>query len=268
MHPGPDVELTDRGRETEATSRNAQLSSGFDFQMGITINTSYAWSRRLQEATFTTARAGRTVTWPQVDLDWRNFQTKLPRLSKVFRNLNLESRYTRDRSESGPLGNESESITERSDWNPVLGMNGTFGSNWTMRARLSSTGSEDVDNQAGIGRFTSSTRRQFQLNLSKRFDARSGLKFPWQKEAIKLKSDLTFNNDLTFSTDRSESGRRGIESTVNRDGSTMSYRTGVMYNFRKNIDGDFSVTYGRNNNNKTGQKLRNLALSGSLVFNF
>ena len=67
---------------------------------------------------------------------------------------------------------------------------------------------------------------------------------------------------------RSESGRRGFGSTLNRDGSTSSLRTGVTYKFRKNIDGDLSVNLGRNNNNKTGQQLRTAALSGSVVFNF
>jgi hypothetical protein len=42
----------------------------------------------------------------------------------------------------------------------------------------------------------------------------------------------------------------------------------VTHKFRKNIDGDLSVNLGRNNNNKTGQKLRTAALSGSVVFNF
>jgi hypothetical protein len=267
-HPGSDVELTDRGRATSSTSRAASLNSGFDFQMGITVNTSYAWSTREQEATFTTPRGGRTVTWPQVDLDWRSFQTKVPKLAKVFRTLNLESRYTRDRSESGPVGNVSQNITERRDWNPIVGVNGTVGTGWTLRGRISSTGSIDDDNEAGLGRFTNSTRRQYQINLSRRFDARSGIKFPWQKQPIKLKSDLTFNNDLSYSTDRSESGRRGQPATLNRDSSTASIRTGVTYNFRKNMDGDFSLNLGRNNNNKTGQKLRTITISGSIVFNF
>jgi hypothetical protein len=267
-HPGAGIDLTERGRENEGRSRGATLGSGFDFQMGITAATSYSWSYREQEASFTEPRAGRTVTWPQVDLDWRSFHTRVPKLAKVFRSLSLESRYTRDRSESGPIDNESQNITERRDWNPLAGINGTLTSGWNMRARVSSTGSEDSDNEAGFGRFNSSTRRQFQINLTRRFDAKSGLKFPWQKKPIPLKSDLTLNTDITYSTDRSESGREGTPAIVNRDGSTTSIRSGVGYNFRKNIDGEFSINFGRNNNNKTGQKLRTISLSGSLVFNF
>jgi len=182
--------------------------------------------------------------------------------------LNLESRYTRDVSENGPKGFVSQSVTERRDWNPLLGLNGTVGAGWTLRARVSSTGSEDRDDEAGLGRFTASTRRQFQFNISKRFDPASGLKLPWQDKPIALKSDLVFNTDLNYSTDRSESGRRGQPATLNRDGTTTSIRTGVTYKFRRNIDGDLSLNLGRNNNNKTGQKLRTISLGGSIVFNF
>jgi hypothetical protein len=189
-------------------------------------------------------------------------------VGKIFKNLSLESRYSQDHSESGPSANPSQSITERRDWSPLLGMNGTLGSGWNIRTRFNSTGSEDRDNEAGLGRFTNTTRRQFQITMTRRFDARTGLKFPWQKEPIKLNSDITFNNDLSYSTDRSENGRRGQDAVVSRDGTTMSIRTGVGYNFRRNVDGDFSINLGRNNNNKTGQKLRTIALSGSLVFTF
>jgi hypothetical protein len=149
-----------------------------------------------------------------------------------------------------------------------VGVNGTVGKGWTLRTRFGSTTSEDSDNNASLASFTSSTRRQATINLSRRFDPASGLRLFWMKEPIKLKSDLVFSTDLTYSTDKSESGRRGFGSTVNRDGSTTSIRTGVTYKFRKNIDGDLSVNLGRNNNNKTGQKLRTAALSGSVVFNF
>jgi hypothetical protein len=166
------------------------------------------------------------------------------------------------------VGNESENITVREDWNPIVGLNGTLGKGWTMRSRIGSTTSEDNDNNSSIASFSLSTRRQISLNLSRRFDPASGLRLFWMKEPIKLKSDLVFSVDLTYSSDRSESGRRGFGSTLNRDGSTTSLRTGVTYKFRKNIDGDLSVNLGRNNNNKTGQQLRTAALSGSVVFSF
>ena len=269
LHPGADIELTERGRENLSTNRTASLASGIDLPLGIGAAASYAWSRRRTEQTFTVPRVGRTVTWPQVDLDWRSFQSKIPHLDRVFKALNLESRYTRDRSETGPENNESENITVRKDWNPIVGVNGTVGKGWTLRSRFGSTTSEDSDNNASLASFTSSTRRQASINLSRRFDSASGLRLFWMKEPIKLKSDLVFSTDLTYSTDKSESGRRGFGSpTVNRDGSTTSIRTGVTYKFRKNIDGDLSVNLGRNNNNKTGQKLRTAALSGSVVFNF
>jgi hypothetical protein len=268
IHPGADVELTERGRENLSTNRTASLASGIDLPLGIGAAASYAWSRRRTEQTFTVPRVGRTVTWPQVDLDWRSFQSKIPHLDRVFKALNLESRYTRDRSETGPESNESENITIREDWNPIVGVNGTVGKGWTLRSRFGSTTSEDSDNNASLASFTSSTRRQVSINISRRFDTASGLRLFWMKEPIKLKSDLVFSTDLTYSTDKSESGRRGVGSTVNRDGSTTSIRTGATYKFRKNIDGDLSVNLGRNNNNKTGQKLRTAALSGSVVFNF
>jgi len=266
--PGADVELSRRGRETLGKAKSASFGSGYDFNLGVAINVSYAWGVREQEQTFTTPRAGRTVTWPQVDLNWRSFQTRVPYLKRYFRTLSLESRYTRDVSENGPRDFRSLSVTERRDWNPIVGINGTIGSGWTLRARVTSTGSEDRDNEAGLGRFTLSSRRQFQLNVSKRFDPASGLKFPWMDRPINLKSDLVFNTDWNYSTDRSESGRSGQAAVLNRDGTTTSFRTGVTYKFRRNIDGDLSLNLGRNNNNKTGNKLRTISLGASIVFNF
>ncbi len=268
IDPGPDVVLSNRGRETLGRSRSASFGSGYDFNAGITVNVSYAWATREQEQTATTPRAGRTVTWPQMDLSWRSFQTRIPQLAQIFRTLNLESRYTRDVSENGPVSYRSLSVTERRDWNPIVGVNGTVGKGWTMRARVTSTGSEDQDNEAGLGRFTRSTRRQIQLNISKRFDPTTGLKFPWQDKPINLKSDLVLSTDVNYSTDRSESGRTGQPAVVNRDGTTTSIRSGLSYKFRRNIDGDLSVNLGRNNNNKTGNKLRTISLSASIVFNF
>jgi hypothetical protein len=267
-HPSSDVELTDRGRETSNESRTAQLSTGFEFKLGIGVTSSYSWSRRETEQTFTTQRNDRTVTWPQFDIDWRSFQTRIPKLDRVFRSLNLESRYTHDRSESGPAENESQNVTKRSDWNPLLGVNGSLTSGWSLRSRVSSTTTDNNNNEAGLGRFDKTTSRRYQVSMTRRFDPSSGLKLPWRKEPIKLRSDLTLNIDVTFSTDRSENGRRGVPAQLNRDTSTTSIRTGTAYKFRKNISGDFSVNLGRNNNNKTGQKLRTITLNGSLIFNF
>jgi hypothetical protein len=87
-------------------------------------------------------------------------------------------------------------------------------------------------------------------------------------EPKKLNGDLTLNFDVSRSTDFAENGRAGQASTITRDSSNTSFRTGTTYKWRQNVDTTFSFNYGRNNNNKTGQKLRTLSLSLSLVFNF
>jgi hypothetical protein len=271
-HPGADIELTARGRRAVGNQRSAQLASGIDLPLGISLKSSYSWNRHRDENTNNAPRVGRTVTWPQFDIDWRSFQGKIPRLGLIFKSLNLESRYTHDRSEAKAEQvrpeNRSESITVREDWNPIVGVNGTLGKGWSMRSRVTSTVTDDTGNIAGIQSFQNSTRRQVSLTLSRRFDPASGIKFFWMKEPIKLKSDLVFNTDISYSTDRVIDGRQGINSFVNRDGNTTSLRTGVSYKFRKNLDGEFNVNLGRNNDNKAGFKRRTAGLSGSVVFNF
>jgi len=271
-HPGDDIELMARGRRAIGNQRSAQLASGIDLPLGIAVKSSYSWNRHRDENTNNAPRVGRTVTWPQFDIDWRAFQGKIPRLGLIFKSLNLESRYTHDRSEAKAEQvrpeNQSESITVREDWNPIVGVNGTLGKGWSMRSRINSTSTDDTGNIAGIQNFQNSTRRQVSLTLSRRFDPASGIKFFWMKDPIRLKSDLVFNTDVSYSTDRVIEGRTGFNRSVNRDGNTTSLRTGVSYKFRKNLDGEFNVNLGRNNDNKAGFKRRTAGLSGSVVFNF
>ena len=85
---------------------------------------------------------------------------------------------------------------------------------------------------------------------------------------MQLKGDLALNFDISRSADFSESGRGGQNANITRDSVNTSFRSSATYSFRNNIDSTFSFNFGRNNNNKTGQKVRTLSLSMSLVFNF
>ncbi|MGD8394649.1 MAG: cell surface protein SprA [Candidatus Eiseniibacteriota bacterium] len=267
-HPGPDVRVTSRGRQSFSKSRGANLSSGIDFAGGVSSTAAYGFSKQEREASFSVPRVTTTRTWPDVDVNWRQAHTKLAPLQRVFRTLNVNSRYTRDRSESGPRGDESQNVTVRSNWNPIIGLNGSLSGGWSSRMQYTSSSTRTRDNNAGLGRIDFNRRRQLTLSFSRRFDRRSGIKLPWMDEPKKLNGDLTLNFDVSRSTDFAENGRAGQPSTITRDSSNTSFRTGTTYKWRQNVDTTFSFNYGRNNNNKTGQKLRTLSLSLSLVFNF
>ncbi len=244
--PGRGVKALRQATEQRTRNRNLTLDTRLSLPDRVQITTRFSRAQG-QSNSNGMVSTNRTLTWPDVDVNWGGLHEKLG-LKRFFRTLQANSRYSRVTTEQGSSLRPKDSETVRTSLNPILSINATSPSG--LQASLSSSANSSVTARFGTGASTTSSNDlSVGLTLRKSFNLTRQVTVPLTGRTQTIQSRLDANASLDWRSRRQEV-TTGPRKVVSYDTSGWKLATGATYQFTQSINGSASIDVGQDTDNR------------------
>jgi hypothetical protein len=212
------------------------------------------------------ARRTYSLSWPDVTVRWQELQRILGMTNEAT-SLVVNSHYSFKADESGPTGAHPDRRLETTSWAPILGWHASWKNSLTTDVRTAYTTTKDIDETVfGVTRTTSSVNHDIQF--TKLFPASKGIKFPWSRNRVRLRNDLSLNLQVAVQNQKQETLNPYGFDTVDRDQQTLSVTSATSYNFTQSVTSGFTLGFGQTKDRKSDIITRHINVSFNAQFRF
>jgi hypothetical protein len=232
------------------------------FEAGI--NTNIEFSSRRSNSNDVINRST-SFLYPDFDVDFGKLSTAIG-LDRVMRDPRLHTGYTRTTQREYNNGSDPISITVSSQWQPMLGLEGSFKNGTRAIFKLERRVSQREDLQLGS---STTTDRNTDVNFSLNRTYTSGQKVNFLGKESTVRSTVNLGLSAVYSRRSGETRREGEKRPLlPRLEDRLSVNTTGSYGFSNNMTGNLALGFGQTRNLQRGTTQRNVRVELRASFTF
>ena len=199
------------------------------------------------------------ITWPSLSTRFNQVEKIIPFGSKFLGVTSLSLRYSHKITENGPADapNPDSRQTENS-FVPTLST--TLFKKLQLSLNASYSASKNISfRYAPTSRTTS---KSYSIQLGYNIDKTSGLKLPFIKHPIRLKSNVNLNLNYTYNDQTTKMDQ------VTTGNTTKSLSLTAQYRFTQNVTGGLQYQFSKNFDKTTGREFTSNQLNANVILRF